>query len=91
MFQLFTFTVTPSNETFVTDMNKLQAIVSDSHTKCQDSVHWQLLLGLTRRAGSTVERAHSIQTLNHRSDRAATIIGRTFIHILTAVAVALPT
>lgn len=45
----------------------------------------------TWRAGTTVERTHSIHTLNQWSERAPSIICQTLIHILTAVAVALPT
>lgn len=45
----------------------------------------------TWRAGTTVEGAHGVQALNHGNGGAAAIIGQTFVHILTAVAIALPT
>lgn len=45
----------------------------------------------TWRAWTTVEGAHGVQALHHGSAGAATIIGQTFIHILTAIAIALPT
>lgn len=48
------------------------------------------LLHCTWRAGTTVEGTHGVQALHHRSGGAATIVGQTFIHILTAVTVALP-
>lgn len=44
----------------------------------------------TWRTWSTVEGTHGIQTLHQWSSGAATVIGQTFIHILTAVAIALP-
>ena len=44
----------------------------------------------TLRAGTTVEGSHGVQALHHRSGGAAAIIGQTFIHILTAVTIALP-
>lgn len=46
---------------------------------------------ITWRTGTTVERAHGVQTLNHWSTGAASIIVQAFIHILTAVAIPLPT
>lgn len=48
-------------------------------------------LARTWRTGATVEGAHGVQALHHGSGGAAAIIGQTFIHILAAVAVALPT
>lgn len=45
----------------------------------------------TWRAGATVEGAHGIQTLNHGRSRATAIIVQTFVHILTAVAISMPT
>lgn len=44
----------------------------------------------TLRAGATVEGAHRVQALHHGSGGAAAVIGRTLVHILTAVTVALP-
>lgn len=38
-----------------------------------------------------MEGAHGVQALHHRSGGAAAIISQTFIYILTAVAIALPT
>lgn len=44
----------------------------------------------TWRTGSTVEGAHGIETLDHGSSGASSVISGTLIHIQTAVAVALP-
>lgn len=45
----------------------------------------------TWRTRATVKGAHGVQTLYHGRTGATTIIGQTFIHILTAVAVSMPT
>lgn len=60
---------------------------------CIIQISWNCsyIFPYTWRAGTTVEGAHGVQALHHGSSGAATIICQAFIHIPTAVTIALPT
>ena len=74
-----------------TNDHNLVLIASILDLHCHELVAFIIHFCLhTWRAGTTVEGAHGIQALHHGSGGAATIIGRAFIYILTAVAISLP-